>query len=263
MSGESVIGTIRQNMEQMSSSEKKVARFLLEKPADAVLMNVSELASASGVSDATVVRMCKRAKYNGYYQMIILLSNELGRSVLSRQKLCRPDSVKGVLEIIAGNAIDMAENLDVPLLMSCVSMIKTAHATHTIASGNTTPIAMDLCYRLSRCGVSATCFTMPEYYVNNIIQADEDDLVIAISRTGTSGHVITAVELAKEKGVRCIAITSALDSRLAELADLLLPTSPGVDFFQNEYSPTPHLAEMVMNDLIIFFIQNDEQFREE
>ncbi|MDR1885128.1 MAG: MurR/RpiR family transcriptional regulator [Synergistaceae bacterium] len=255
-----VLETIRRSLEQMPSSEKKVARFLLEKPADAVLMNVSELAAASGVSDATVVRMCKRTKFSGYYQMIIHISNELGRSVLNRQKQRRPDSVRGILEIIAANAMDMAESLDVPLMLSCVGMIKSARTVHAVASGNTSPIAMDICYRLSRCGVRATYFSTPEYYVNNILQADSNDLVLAISRTGSTGHVVTAVELAREKGLRCLAVTSDNNSRLARLADMVLPAAPGVDYLQGDHSPTSHTAEMIMNDLIIFFIQNSEQF---
>ena len=41
--------------------------------------NVSEIAKQSGVSDATVVRMCHHIGYTGYYQFRITLARDLGK----------------------------------------------------------------------------------------------------------------------------------------------------------------------------------------
>ena len=51
------------------SGGKKVADFILKNPELAVNANVSELANYSGVSDATVIRLCKHLGYQGLYQM--------------------------------------------------------------------------------------------------------------------------------------------------------------------------------------------------
>jgi len=54
-----VLESIDEFYEQLFSAERKVADCIRKNPDQAIMMNVSELASASGASEATVVRMCK------------------------------------------------------------------------------------------------------------------------------------------------------------------------------------------------------------
>lgn len=58
-----VMDVIRENYEKIFSVKKKVADYILEHPQEAVDANISELAKGSGVSDATVVRMCHHLGY--------------------------------------------------------------------------------------------------------------------------------------------------------------------------------------------------------
>ena len=60
---------IKNNYEKLYAAEAKVADFIMNNPAQALDANVSETAELSGVSDATVVRFCKRIGYEGFYQM--------------------------------------------------------------------------------------------------------------------------------------------------------------------------------------------------
>lgn len=73
-----VLDIIKENYNNIFSAERKVANFVLKNPGDAVNCNVSELAKNSGVSDATVIRMCRHIGYNGYYQFRIALARDLG-----------------------------------------------------------------------------------------------------------------------------------------------------------------------------------------
>ena len=58
-----VLEVIKEEYDKIFSAEKKVADFVLKYPQKAVESNVSELAKQSGVSDATVVRMCHHIGY--------------------------------------------------------------------------------------------------------------------------------------------------------------------------------------------------------
>ena len=77
--GKTVVEMIREKYNQIFMAERKVADFVLENPERAVNANVSELANLSGVSDATVIRFCKRIGFQGHYQFRITLSRDLGR----------------------------------------------------------------------------------------------------------------------------------------------------------------------------------------
>ena len=60
-----VLITITEKYDEIFKAEKKVADFILKNPEVAVNANVSELANYSGVSDATVIRLCKHLGYSG------------------------------------------------------------------------------------------------------------------------------------------------------------------------------------------------------
>lgn len=81
-----VLITITEKYDEIFKAEKKVADFILKNPEVAVNANVSELANYSGVSDATVIRLCKHLGYSGYYQMKICLSRDMGSRDSGRKK---------------------------------------------------------------------------------------------------------------------------------------------------------------------------------
>jgi DNA-binding MurR/RpiR family transcriptional regulator len=81
-----VIDTIQEHYDNIFNAEKKVADFILSNPEKAVNANVSELASFSGVSDATVIRFCKHIGYQGYYQLRINLSRDYRQETSSTNK---------------------------------------------------------------------------------------------------------------------------------------------------------------------------------
>lgn len=108
-----VIDTIKENYQQMFSAEKKVADYILQHPEQTVSANVSELAELSGVSDATVIRMCKHLGYQGFYQMKLNLARDLGQHQLVGYMgdQNNPDTVKAILQGIARNLLDTAGKL--------------------------------------------------------------------------------------------------------------------------------------------------------
>lgn len=59
------------------------------------------------------------------------------------------------------------------------------------------------------------------YFIGETITpaASKDDLLIAVSGTGSTKMVLTASSAAKEIGARVIAVTSYLDSQLGKIAD--------------------------------------------
>ena len=74
---DTVFENIKNNYDSLHTAEAKVADFIQENPMQALEANVSETAELSGVSDATVVRFCKKIGYAGFYQMKIQLSLDM------------------------------------------------------------------------------------------------------------------------------------------------------------------------------------------
>jgi RpiR family carbohydrate utilization transcriptional regulator len=259
MQEKTVIETIKEQYNQIFLAEKKVADFILENPEMAVNANVSELANYSGVSDATVIRLCKHIGYEGYYQLKLCLSRDLGRMQVSDVDMenVTGDKVSGLLYSFAAALIAIGKNLEQNKLMECVDLIKKCKQVHIVAVGNTSPLAQYLGFRLGRLGVKCTHNMVPEYFMNHVNLADADDIVVAISQSGSSKQVVQAMELAKEKGLKIIAITGHEYSPVSRLADYLLLSSPDEQSF-NFYKSYSRLREMAVIDALLHFVINEE-----
>lgn len=255
--GKSVLENINDNYELLFTAEKKVAHYILNNAERAVTTNVSELADLSGASDATVIRMCKRIGYEGFYQMKIKLSHDLGKGSLVKLQSGnqRPENIKDIFQLIVSNLLDIEKKQNIELIMDCVNLIKNSKVVHIIASGNTIPVAMDMSFRLAKLGIRATNDIISEYSINNISLATSEDLVIAITHSGGSRYVIRALELAKEREIKTIVITESERSPAASVADFLLCATVTKPIFEeHEYGLTSQIYVMAIIDTILYFI---------
>lgn len=256
----SVIETLKENYNQMFAAEKKVADFIMKNPEKAVNSNVSELANYSQVSEATVIRMCKHMGYEGYYQMRIFLSHDIGRKQANGIDVSvgkQGGRINDLFNIMASNISGLAENLDKDKLLACADLINNCNVAHIVAVGNTSPLALDMGFRLGRSGVKTTYNTIPEYFFNHINLADERDIVIAISISGTSKQVIQALELAKKKNLKTISITGSEFSPIYALSDYVLLSAAKYHIFNEyQYGKYSHLNEMAVIDALLYFVSN-------
>jgi RpiR family transcriptional regulator, carbohydrate utilization regulator len=254
----SVFETIKENYEQMFAAEKKVADFILQNPEKAVNANVSELANYSQVSDATIIRMCKHIGYQGYYQMRIYLSHDLGRKQADTGDMIMEETsgtLKELFSRIASNIFGISDYINIENLQACADLINSCNTVHLVAVGNTSPLIMDMGFRLGRLGIRATYNTISEYFFNHINLAKEGDIVIVVSHSGTSKQVVQAMELAKEKKLKIIAITGSEYSPVSNLADHLLLSKENKPLFE-DYGKNSHLNEMAVIDALLYYVSN-------
>lgn len=73
----SVIENIKHNFEALFPAEKKTAQYILDHLEEVTLLNISQLAKKAHASEASIVRMAKYLGYNGFFQMRLLLSNDV------------------------------------------------------------------------------------------------------------------------------------------------------------------------------------------
>ena len=243
---------IQKNYYKVFPAERKVIDVVKEKPQEVVNMNISELAKASGVSDATVVRMCNHIGYKGYYQFRIALAQEVGRNQ-SQDKKEEQKNNNGISELFqkyAQNMIAIGENMELEMVMECAHLMNNSNQVHILAVGNTSQLAQYMGFRLGRIGIRCTFTTGPEYFMNHVNLADPEDVIIAISRSGSSKAVVQGIELGREKKLKTIAITAHRHSPIAEMADYSLIScgeKEDFDYFKNNAL----LSEMAVIDAIL------------
>jgi DNA-binding MurR/RpiR family transcriptional regulator len=252
-----ILDTIRNQLEDMFPAERKAAEYILNHPENAAQISVTELADLSGTSDATVIRMCKRLGFTGFYQMKICLSSELGYIHLLGQRQQRSDSMNDseVLRLYARDIIAMEDNFHPGTLDAVASVLLKSRQVFMIAAGNSIPCAMDFAFRLTRLGIRAKCNSVIEQTLNDLALGQEGEVLVVFSHSGSSKQVLRAMELARSRRVTTVILTHSSRNSAALVADYCILSYPVTPLFHN-YGIASHLFENVIVDLLLYRIVN-------
>lgn len=252
----SIIENIQNKFESLFPAEKKVAQYVLDHTNEIVHLNVAELARKSKTSDATVIRTIKHLGYEGYYQMRIQLSKDIGKHEILFENEDTLSAIQKFFAYEAERIHRLAATIDLPQLIEIAKVILNSTYTHLISVGNTVPVTTDLGFRLERAGIRCTYSSLYEQYLNHINLGDENECVIAITRSGASKQVIRAVEIAKKKDMKVIVITGHLKEDLTNNADYIIKINEIQSQIATAYKPDSHLQEISINDALLYVIRN-------
>ena len=252
----SVIENIKHNFEELFPAEKKTAQYILDHLEEVTLLNISQLAKKAHASEASIVRMAKHLGYNGFFQMRLLLSNDVAQKdsdLLNNAPLLTSEKI---FSACANRIRSLSSLISTDDLLCAAKLICEARMCHIIGAGNTIPIASDLGFRLQRNGQSCMYSSLPEQYFNNIALGDSSDLVIAISRSGASTQVLKALSLAKKKEMKILVITADPNSQIMDFSDAILQINDTNEMQDQNVRADSHLLELAVNDALIYVIKN-------
>lgn len=245
-------------MARFGKAERRVAEFIVSHPDDAVEMNVSKLAKACSCSESTVVRMCQRAGFKGYYQLRLLVAREVGDDssspmVASVTSFENGGSIECAVSAGIKNltSLNCANNIqELPRVVRC---LRSARKVIVCAAGNTSPIAQDMSFRLNRFNIESYTSMIFENVFNYISNSNERDVLVAISKSGVNKLVTEEVAFAKRVGLRVVAITGDIDSRLARAADhVLISGKPDEGLVSVQKGLQSHVSDLCLIDAIMY-----------
>lgn len=259
---EPVIDVLSKQFDQFSKSEQKVAKRIIKSPKAVTSLNVSQLAEMCQVSDATVVRLCQHAGYSGYYEMRIFLMRDVDNGQDSDAGFTATDPISYSFEsdLLLLKTLNRPENRQA--VKDAADMITGARAVYIAAIGNTTPVANDLEFRLNTLGIKSFTAEKIETQLRYLPNADSDDVVVIISKSGESLGLSKLMEMATEKGLKIIAMTGVGVSPLANVADVVI-SSGQIEKVFTQLKPrvASHLPEFYLLDALVFEI--DARLRRE
>jgi len=257
---DSAIDNIRENCNDLFAAEKIVAMHILDNVKQVPNLNVKDLAVACGVSDATVIRMCKHLGYKGFYQLKLMLAQDLGQDKIIGTPVEETEinDASDFFKGLSHNIYTTGKTIDVAKLHECVRHIAKSNVVHIIAFGNTIPSALDFAFRLGRIEIATTSSMSDEQELSSINLARYGDIVIGISHSGGSRAVLKAFQLAKQKGITTIAVTDIIDTPLSKLADYTFATgveTSKIDVFGAE----SHINMLAILDALFFFLAKEKR----
>ena len=218
---------IRASLDEMSGAETRIARNILEHPRDIVHLSITELAERSQVSDASVVRFCrKRLNMQGYQELKVALAQDLVSPIESiHEEVEETDSEADVLAKVFASTMHTLEYtlriIDKRQFARAVELLHGARIIHIYGCGNSAAIAMDMQHKLMRLGLHATAYSDSHMQTIAATGLEAGDVCIS----GSSKDVVEAAFLAKKRGAAVICMTGIGRSPLGDMADVRLDTA--------------------------------------
>ncbi len=219
----------------LSTAEQRVARIVAEDPGEAARRTITELATAAGTSEATVIRFCRSVGMEGYPQLRIRLAAEAARQVSPPDaRVVGGDIPPGadMAQIIATIAFndaraveETAGQLDPAVMEQVVDLLHGASRVDIFGAGASGFVASDLQQKLHRIG--RTAYYWPDIHtaLPSAALLAKGDVAIGISHSGTTTDVIEVLETARRHGATTVALTNFPRSPIADAADFVLTTA--------------------------------------
>jgi DNA-binding MurR/RpiR family transcriptional regulator len=115
--------------------------------------------------------------------------------------------------------------------------------------GNSATVCQDMETRLLRFGMAVQAFNDVHMQVTSAALLDARDVVIAVSHTGANKDILESLRIARQNGVKIIAITSYAQSELARSADIAL-VGMGREVHYRSEAAASRLVHMAIGDIL-------------
>ncbi|MCR8968588.1 MurR/RpiR family transcriptional regulator [Facklamia sp. 7083-14-GEN3] len=224
-----ILLTLRDSLDRLASSERKVADYIIAHPHKVVSMSTQELGKSSGASSSAVIRLAKTLNFSGFIDFKVQLSGQLGQA--EQHPLTDISEFESVSQIKNKLAMNLSHfisannaNLSEKLIKTVVREFDQAEVIFVYGIGASHIVAKDIQQKFMRLGKEVICSLDHHEMIATISLQDKNALFVGISASGETKEVIHLLELSKSYGLKTIALTEESDNRLCKKADIALKT---------------------------------------
>jgi len=248
----SVSHTLQSRLKDMRRSEAEVARRLLRDLGPVAEKSLRDVAATCGTSDATVVRTCRAAGFDGFQDLKYHVLRELTGG--AEIKLAANGDAHYGNDIAASvTAADAA-------LEKAARLVKAAARVALAgvgASYGITLVLTDVLFTMRKQALPIRDEQMAGFAltppVNGLV-------LIAISHSGETQFPLRAVLEAKKAKVKSIGLTNEPGSELARAVDVLLPTQT-VERPAGSFAIAPRICQLAVLDRLLTRVRELQQKR--
>ena len=249
---------IRSVMPELSKSEAVVADYVSNHPEEVINLSVSALADLCGVSEPTIIRACRNMGYSGYQALkVALIQGQSATIAYAGEEVTESDSMQDTITKVFGAAEDAValtrNNLNVRDMERAAEALLGAKRIYIFGVGGSSAVASDVQHKFSRLGFNVTAYADLNLQAIVAAYAGKDDVVFAISHSGSSKVVVDNTNIAKSNGATVISLISTGKSPLTEIADISLFT----DANETRYrivALSSRIAELTIIDTLYSFM---------
>lgn len=248
-----MLAMITKSLPDLTPSEQRVGRWILEHPKEASHITLARLALECETSEPTVVRFCRSVGLGGFRELAIRLTEALSnpaaylhRNVGANDSIA--DAVIKVMDASIQSLVEMRAQLSEMPINEAVDALKHARQIAFAGLGASGHVAQDARHKFFRLGIPCTSLHDTTTILQFAAITESRDVLVLLSHTGRWSEFALAAKLARERGATVIAITTP-ESAIAAEATLLFPCRVVED--TSVYTPmSSRLAQLALLDAI-------------
>lgn len=254
---QNIILSIKDYRQYLPKSEQKIADYILENTAEVINLNAQELAKKAGSSPAAIIRFCHSININGFTDLKLLLSANLGHtSVEMYTEVENGESTAAIKEKLRLRIIHVlqrtSECLADEYVDRAVTAIEKSELIFVYGVGASSLVAQDIYQKFSRLG--RVVFTSLDHHLmaSTIGTTTLNSVFIAISNSGENQETNALTKLAQKRSMTVIGMTENTASTLGNASDVLLLSSKGEEAPLRSAATVSLTAQLFIVDVLLF-----------
>ena len=255
-----VIDQLRERFATLSPSLQQVARYVLDHPNEVVTQSMRSVGQHAQVPPTTLVRFAQTCDFGGWNDFKQALTADMGlagdasnqygskaRSLMGRGE----EQLSAEMFAMQRGNLDATEQHSAPRLAAAAKLLEKARNVHVMGMRACFPVAFSLVYvyRLFRPTVHLL-EGMGGVREMQLRALSKGDALVAISFAPYSHETVHAVEQARAKGCKVLALTDSLASPLSLAADETLLFSVNSPSFFPSVTAAQALSEALLEVLV-------------
>lgn len=257
----------------LRNSEQMVADFVLSAPQEVLQLTMLNLSRQIGVSEASVIRFCKRIGYSGYSEFKLMLAKEVGQrgsegfECDDGIEIYSDSELEEIPQKVISRSIraleDTLQIFNQREYERAVHVLSSARRVVLFGVGNSASVAEDAATKFLRLGIQCSVADDAHVQMMTAIHLRPGDVAIGISHSGRTKDTVDALKLARESGATTICITNHQASYITEAADIHLLTAATETSFDSE-TMASRIAQLAIIDMLYIgiLLQDFSGFRQ-
>lgn len=230
-------------------------------------MTLSTLSDETSVSEATILRLCRRLGYSSYIQL-----RQAFAFAANEEHPKAPETISFSDQMpVAFRKLTYSLNRSLEDTMAFVSddyvtvlnAILNSSCIYLFASGDAAFISQYACMKFRRLGFQCVMCSDVFYQYETAMRLTEKDVAIAISNSGRSANVVNAMKIARSQNSFTCCITQGNRTPLTKCCDVCLYYS-AIDMTIGRDSVNKRIMELMIIEALYLGLINsgDSDYRE-
>lgn len=247
---------IRMVINDLPTSEKKVAAFILQNSKDVTIMTIHELAEKSNTSSSAVIRFCKKIGVGKFPNLKVQLSALENNNTLTGFFDIEPlENIQSIIDKTVSNTSqiikDTSNILNEEYLKKAIMLIQQADAVYFYGIGASLLIAEDAAQKWARLGVETHVISDRHVLVMKLACV-KNAVFFGISYSGETEDVVKMMKMAKKYKLKTISLTKIGDTKISRLADVSLYTARAPEAQLRSAATSSRVGQLFIIDVLFF-----------